>query len=56
VEWNLGEAAGLLVVHSLAEDSTPHAVHASPDQIEGLQALLRADGVELHWPDTVHGY
>ena len=56
VEWNLGEAAGLLAVHCLEENTTPHAVHASPQQVAALQELLVADGVELHWPDTVHGY
>lgn len=56
VEWNLGEAAGLLAVHCLEKGSTPHATHSSPQQVADLQALLEADGVELRWPDTVHGY
>ena len=56
VEWNLGEAAGLLVVHCLAAGTTPHATHVAPDQVADLQSLLTADGVELHWPDSVHGY
>jgi len=56
VEWNLGEAAGLLAVHCLEAGTTPHTTHASPQQVAELQALLEADGVELRWPDTVHGY
>lgn len=56
VEWNLGEAAGLLAVHCLRSGTTPHATHASPQQVAELQSLLEADGVELRWPDTVHGY
>ena len=56
VEWNLGEAAGLLAVHCLRSGTTPHATHASPEQVAELQSLLEADGVELRWPDTVHGY
>jgi len=54
--WNLGEAAGLLAVHCLEAGTTPHTTHASPQQVAELQALLEADGVELRWPDTVHGY
>lgn len=56
VEWNLGEAAGLLAVHCLGARTTPHATHGSPEQVTVLQSLLEADGVELRWPDTVHGY
>lgn len=56
VEWNLGEAAGLLAVHCLETGSTPHSTHASTEQVSDLQELLVADGVELRWPDSVHGY
>ena len=56
VEWNIGEAAGLLAVHCLSRAITPHEAHASPQQVSDLQQLLVSDGIELRWPDTVHGY
>lgn len=56
VEWNLGEAAGLLAVHCLSRAITPHETHASPQQVSDFQQLLVSDGIELRWPDTVHGY
>lgn len=56
VEWNIGEAAGLLAVHCLSRAITPHETHASPQQVSDLQQLLVSDGIELRWPDTVHGY
>ncbi|MGY5764202.1 FAD-dependent oxidoreductase [Brachybacterium sp. DNPG3] len=56
VEWNIGESAALLIVHCLRESTSPHAVHGSKQQVSALQELLVADGVELRWPDGVHGY
>jgi hypothetical protein len=52
VEWNVGEVAGLLAAHCLAEGAEPHQVHGAPTAF--LADLDRA-GVERHWPD-VRGY
>jgi hypothetical protein len=55
VEWNIGEAAGLLAAHCLATGRAPQAVREGPEDLAGFQDLLRGEGVELAWPD-VTGY
>jgi hypothetical protein len=50
VEWNIGEAAGLLAAFCLRENLRPREVHADPARLADFQALLRAQGVETHWP------
>ncbi|MBL8218395.1 MAG: FAD-dependent oxidoreductase [Bryobacterales bacterium] len=47
VEWNIGEAAGLLAAYCLQRGTEPFAV---PAQVEDFQRLLRNEGVELSWP------
>jgi hypothetical protein len=42
VEWNVGEAAGLLSAHG----EHPHAVHAAPEE---FLALLDRDGIQRRW-------
>jgi hypothetical protein len=54
VEWNVGEAAGALCAHCLAENLTPRAVHASADRTRTFQDLLEARGVELRWPENLN--
>lgn len=56
VEWNIGEAAGLLSAHCLKRGTTPHGVHADPALVAEFQDHLVEAGVELHWPDGVYGY
>lgn len=55
VEWNVGEAAGLLAAFCLDRDVSPRAVRNSPALLSDFQARLVAQGVELSWPD-VAGY
>lgn len=55
VEWNVGEAAGLLTAYCLANRTTPHHVRANGDHLASYQQLLTQHGVELSWP-SVHGY
>jgi len=49
VEWNLGEAAGLLAAFALRKGVPPRAVREQP-LLEEFQALLRNQGVEIAWP------
>ena len=56
VEWNIGEVAGVLAATCLEQGLDPQEVHADPRHVKELQETLVADGVELHWPDHVHGY
>ena len=53
VEWNVGEAAGLLAAHCLTIGSEPHAVRADPRLLADFQALCVRHGFELAWP-SVH--
>lgn len=50
VEWNVGEAAGLLAAFCLERGRTPHQVGDDPAE---FQALCRQEGLELEWPETV---
>jgi hypothetical protein len=55
VEWNVGEAAGLLAAFCLDQGVSPRAVRNTPALLSDFQARLVAQGVELSWPD-VTGY
>jgi hypothetical protein len=50
VEWNIGEAAGLLAAFCLSREAPPHAVYESPGLLADFQALLVRQGIELDWP------
>lgn len=50
VEWNIGEAAGLLAAFCLDGDHVPQQVHESAELTDSFQRLLRAQGFELEWP------
>jgi hypothetical protein len=52
VEWNIGEAAGLLAAFCLSRDVPPRAVLERSELLADLQALLLAQGIELAWPRT----
>ncbi len=50
VEWNIGEAAGLLAAFCLRGNVPPRQVREDPARLADFQNLLRAQGVELAWP------
>lgn len=50
VEWNIGEAAGLLAAFCLDRALIPRQVRNAPALLEEFQALLRKQGIELGWP------
>ena len=50
VEWNIGEAAGLLSAYCLEHGVLPRAVRNRPALLADFQALLRREGIELEWP------
>lgn len=51
VEWNIGEAAGLLCHYALDQGLSPQDVWKKKSRLQEFQALLRNDGVELEWPE-----
>lgn len=55
VEWNVGEAAGMLAAYCLEHGTEPTQVRAERRHLEAFQTALTHSGVELHWPD-VRGY
>jgi len=50
VEWNIGEAAGLLAAHCLANGLEPHQVRDDNARLLEFQALCVQQGFELEWP------
>lgn len=50
VEWNIGEAAGLLAAFCLDRDVTPRQVRNTVSILADFQRVLVAEGVELAWP------
>ena len=49
VEWNTGEAAGVLAAWALETSSAPAAIHADDGRRSGYQRTLLAEGVPLCW-------
>ncbi|MNO35279.1 putative FAD-binding dehydrogenase [compost metagenome] len=50
VEWNIGEAAGMLAAYCLDNGIRPREVRNSPQQLSSFQTRLRNNGFELEWP------
>ncbi|KAF5610620.1 fad-dependent oxidoreductase [Fusarium subglutinans] len=55
VEWNIGEAAGLLAAHCLGKELSPHEVQDKKELFKEFQDMIIREGVETEWPD-VSGY
>jgi hypothetical protein len=54
VEWNIGEAAGLLAGFSLGRNVEPAQVQEDMVLFRDFRALLIDQGLELEWPDSVY--
>ena len=50
VEWNIGEAAGMLAVEAVTTKETPRGIRHQPKRLQAFQAKLESQGVELAWP------
>ncbi|KAK5051341.1 hypothetical protein LTR84_002993 [Exophiala bonariae] len=55
VEWNIGEAAGLLAAHCLDTGFHPQEVQGKKDLFDQFHQILLSEGIETSWPD-VSGY
>ena len=51
VEWNIGEATGLLAAHCLEQGLRPHQVQSDDTRLEAFQSRLEGQGVEIRWPE-----
>ena len=52
VEWNIGEAAGILAAYCLQRHVLPRQVQVNVAYLQDFQHLLTAHGIELEWPRT----
>jgi hypothetical protein len=52
VEWNIGEAAGLLAAWSLEHGVSPAGTWAEPRELASFQRFLLEEGVPLTWVDV----
>ncbi|AJS60945.1 FAD-dependent oxidoreductase [Paenibacillus sp. IHBB 10380] len=50
VEWNIGEAAGMLTAFCIERNVQPRAVRNTPDLLQAFQTRLKNNGFELTWP------
>jgi hypothetical protein len=50
VEWNTGEAAGMLAAYAVSAKQLPRQVHRSEKLLKEFQARLQGQGVEIAWP------
>lgn len=55
VEWNIGEAAGLLAAHCLDSNLSPHDVQGKKELFKEFQDMIIKEGIETEWPD-ISGY
>lgn len=53
VEWNIGEAAGMLAAFCLTRRLAPRATRNTARHLADFQRELVARGVELAWPDDL---
>ena len=51
VEWNIGEAAGLLAAFCQRSRRCCHEVYEKPELTAEFQAMLTDCGIELQWPE-----
>ena len=50
VEWSIGESVGMLVAYALDKKVSPHAVREKQPLLDDFQKMIRAQGIETHWP------
>lgn len=50
VEWNIGEAAGVLAAYCLEKKCRPHQVRENREMLRDYQTLLEQQGFSLYWP------
>ncbi|MGH9310896.1 MAG: FAD-dependent oxidoreductase, partial [Vicinamibacterales bacterium] len=53
VEWNIGEAAGLLAAHARAVKSPPRRIRNDGASLGEFQRIVQEQGVEIAWPERL---
>ncbi|CAN5540857.1 FAD-dependent oxidoreductase [soil metagenome] len=54
IEWNIGEAAGNLLVFCLSKNVRPIQVKSNAALLDEFQSFLTKQGFELEWPDGLN--
>ena len=54
IEWNIGEAAGNLLVFCMSKNVRPKKVRADGQLLDEFQSFLIKLGFELEWPDGLN--
>ena len=54
IEWNIGEAAGNLLVFCMSKNVRPKKVRADGQLLDEFQSFLIKQGLELEWPDGLN--
>lgn len=54
VEWNIGEAAGMLAAQSMRDQISPQKIASNETHRSRLQSSLRARGIPLEWPENLN--
>jgi len=49
VEWNIGEAAGLIAAFALEQDETPNTIHKDEILLRSFQNTIIAEGIPVCW-------
>lgn len=50
VEWNIGEAAGMLVAQAIKQKETPRGIRNTEKRLRDFQSWLRNQGIPTAWP------
>ncbi|HEY9487513.1 MAG TPA: FAD-dependent oxidoreductase, partial [Chryseosolibacter sp.] len=50
VEWSIGESVGMLVAYAMDKKVIPRAVREEGQMLKEFQNMVRAQGIETHWP------
>jgi hypothetical protein len=50
VEWNIGEAAGLLAAWVINKNHTPHQVREDETILHDFQKHIKDQGIQITWP------
>lgn len=56
VEWNIGEAAGMLAAYAVEKNLTPRGIRNTSKHLEDFQEILKKQGLELDWPIIGNSY
>jgi hypothetical protein len=49
VEWNIGEAAGMLAVYACQKKTSPRAIRHSPSLLDDFQKTIQNQGIQTVW-------